>query len=193
MESHATPAHHHQLRISPQVWVPLAGAAVFSVAITVVLVVYREALQGLGDWSYAGAFLIMLINNATIILPAFGQAFIIAVAETLNPFLLALVGGAGAAIGELTGYILGASGRRVMNRTTFIQRLPAFPPRLMGPLLLLFAATPLPFDIAGLSAGSLHYPLWRFLAWVSVGKIISTLALAYLGILSVDWVDGWFR
>ena len=169
------------------------GAFALSVALTIVLVAFREPLQRLGEWSYAGAFAVMLLNSATIIFPAFGQGFVVAVAESLNPYLLAVVGGAGATLGELSGYVVGAAGNRLVRGRALYEWVDRLPRGSRGPALFVFAATPIPFDVAGLWAGATRYPLWRFLAWVFPGKVVNTLMFAFIGIVSVDWVDSWLR
>ena len=170
-----------------------AGAFALSVALTIVLVVFREPLQRLDEWSYAGAFVVMLLNSATIIFPAFGQGFVVAVAESLDPYLLAVIGGAGATLGELSGYAVGAAGNRLVRGRALYEWVDRLPRGSRGPALFVFAATPIPFDVAGLWAGATRYPLWRFLAWVLPGKVVNTLMFAFIGIVSVDWVDSWFR
>ena len=44
----------------------------FAAAVIVPFYLLRESLYGLGDWGYAGAFLVNGLSNATIILPAPG-------------------------------------------------------------------------------------------------------------------------
>ncbi len=175
-----------------RLWVPALVIFALTVGVTITLVAFREPLQRLDEWSYAGAFLILLLNSSTVIFPAFGQAFIVAVAESLNPLLLALVGGIGAGLGELTAYFAGATGRKALSTAVIDRWLGRIPQAWIGPLLLLFAATPLPMDFAGLWGGSVRYSLRRFLVWTIAGKILNTLALAYIGISSVGWVDSWF-
>ncbi len=169
-----------------------AGAFALSVALTIALVAFREPLQRLDEWSYAGAFVVMLLNSATIIFPAFGQGFVVAVAESLNPYLLAVVGGAGATLGELSGYAVGAMGNRLVRGRALYERVERLPRGWRGPALFVFAATPIPFDVAGLWAGATRYPAWRFLAWVFPGKVLNTLMFAFIGIATVGWVDSWF-
>jgi membrane protein YqaA with SNARE-associated domain len=172
---------------------PLAGALALTVGISVGLVVYREPLGHLGNWGYPGAFLIMLVNNATVFLPALGHAFLAAAAQSLNPLLLGTVGGVGAALGELTGYALGRSGHRVLARTPLVRRLLRLRRRGLGPALFIFALTPLPFDVAGVIAGSMRYPIWRFLGWVCAGKILNTIAIAVASYYAIGWLSRLFR
>lgn len=169
--------------------VPVAGVLALTLGISAAMVVYREPLGHLGMWGYPGVFLIMLVNNATVFLPALGQAFLAAAAQSLNPVLLGVVGGVGGAAGELTGYVLGRSGHRVMARTPLVRRLLRLRRRGLGPALFIFALTPLPFDVAGVIAGSVGYPVWRFLAWVGAGKILNTIAIAVASYYTIGWLS----
>ena len=139
-------------------YLPLLGMAVFSVLVAVFLLLAQERLKGLGDWGYAGAFVAMLVNNATIVLPAVGQIVVAGLSASLNPVLLGVVGGVGGTIGELTGYVLGVTGRRIVSAEGVDRRLRRIPRRFFGPALFLFAATPLPFDVVGILAGTMRFP-----------------------------------
>ena len=174
-------------------YLPLLGMAVFSVLVAVVLLRVQEPLAGLGDWGYAGAFVAMLVNNATIILPAVGQLIVAGLSASLNPVLLGIVGGVGGTIGELTGYVLGVTGRRVVSAENVDRRLRRIPRRLFGPTLFLFAATPLPFDVVGILAGTVRFPVWRFLSWVGAGKILNTIAIALAARYTIAWLQRVFE
>ncbi|HJX41119.1 MAG TPA: VTT domain-containing protein, partial [Anaerolineales bacterium] len=55
--------------------------------------------------------------------------------------------------------------------------------------IVALAALPNPvFDLAGVAAGALRMPVFTFLLWAWVGKVIKMLFVAYFGALSVDWV-----
>ena len=62
--------------------------------------------------------------------------------------------------------------------------------RLRGWLLLfLLAFIPNPvFDLAGVTAGALRYPLERFLAVVLIGKILKFVGFAYACAFSAEWL-----
>ena len=52
--------------------------------------------------------------------------------------------------------------------------------RLTRAMIFAFAAIPLvPFDAAGIIAGALRYPLWKFLLIGWAGKTIKFIALVY--------------
>ena len=170
-------------------YLPVSGMLAFSVLIAVLLVRFGESVERLGDWGYAGAFLIMLINNATIILPAVGHALLVAAAQSLDPVLLGVIGGLGGTLGELTGYVLGMTGRRVVSGESLDRRLRRIPRKLFGPALFVFAATPLPFDVAGILAGTMRFPVWRFLLWAGLGKIVNTVGIVVAGYYAIDWLQ----
>ena len=163
--------------------------ALFSVAAAVALLLLQDPLEGLGDWGYAGAFVAMLINNATIILPAAGQLIVAGLSASLNPVLLGIVGGVGGTFGELTGYVLGVTGRRIVSAEKRNRRLNRIPRRYFGPTLFLFAVTPLPFDVAGILAGTLRFPVGWFLVWVGAGKILNTIAIAVAARYTIAWLQ----
>ena len=139
----------------------------------------------LGHWGYVGAFLISLVASATIILPAPGIAVVIAMSTTFDPLLLALAAGIGSAIGELSGYLAGASGRALVpaSRRVQFERLQRLTDRYGAVTLTLLAALPLPiFDFAGIVAGMIRMRIGTFLVAVSIGKTAKYAVLILLGV-----------
>jgi uncharacterized membrane protein YdjX (TVP38/TMEM64 family) len=56
--------------------------------------------------------------------------------------------------------------------------------------VLVLSAIPNPlFDLAGITAGALHYPVGRFLLACWIGKTAKSLVLAYLGSYSVGFIE----
>ena len=174
-------------------WLPLLCALALSAVVSVLVFLYRDALGRLGDWGYAGVFLVQLVNSLTILLPAVGHVVVLALATTLNPWLLGLVGGIGAGLGELSGYVVGMTGRRMLALDTpLLARLVKFAARWGGAAIFLFAATPLPFDVVGIWAGSVRYPLARFLLYTITGKIVKVSSLALAGHYGIRWLERLF-
>lgn len=166
-------------------------ALMAAIAITVAGYLLRDELQNLEVLGYPGVFLISLISNATVILPAPGFIVTIVAGSIFNPILVAIAAAAGAALGELTGYLAGYSGRGVFERSASYDRLEELMERYGGWTVLVLAATPNPFfDIAGAAAGALRMPVLAFLMWAFAGKLIKMLALAYAGALGIDWILG---
>ena len=136
-----------------------------------------RALSGLG---YTGIFLISLISSASLILPVPGVLVAFSLALTLNPILVALAGSTGGIIGEITGYVAGYGGHGMLHRGPMHERAERWIKRWGIWTILFFAAVPLvPFDFAGLIAGALRYPLWKFLLVGWIGKSVKFIALIF--------------
>lgn len=149
-----------------------------------------------GRWGYVGAFVISAIASATIILPAPGIAVIIAMGEALDPFTLGIVAGVGSAIGELTGYVAGTSGRAFVPERQRIQfeRLHDLTNRHGAWLLFALAAIPFPvFDLAGVIAGMLRMNVLFFLLAVGAGKSIKYFVMILLGASFIQWLIQFFQ
>lgn len=166
-----------------------ALALLAAVGITVFIFSIREQAEELQGYGYPGIFLVSLLSNATLVLPAPGIAIIFAAGAVFNPIGVGLAAGTGAALGELTGYLAGFSGRAAVERTKIYQQLEGWTLRYGGWTILALAALPNPvFDLAGVAAGALRMPLSKFLLWAWIGKVIKMLLVAYFGSLSMDWV-----
>jgi membrane protein YqaA with SNARE-associated domain len=165
------------------------GAFLFAVAITVGIYVFRDSFRHLASLGYIGIFLLSILANATILLPAPGVAFVFGMGAVFNPFFVALAAGTGAAIGELSGYIAGYSGQAIIQRSRYEQQLEGWMRKYGGRTILVLAFIPNPlFDIAGMIAGVLKMPLWKFLLFCWIGKTLKMFLFAYAGSLSIPWL-----
>ncbi len=62
------------------------------------------------------------------------------------------------------------------------QRLVAWMERRGGITIFVLSVIPNPFfDLAGIAAGTLRYPLWRFLLFCWLGKTLKTTLVAWAG------------
>jgi uncharacterized membrane protein YdjX (TVP38/TMEM64 family) len=96
-------------------------------------------------------------------------------------FLLGLAAGAGAATGELTGYIAGRSGRLALGNQDhhWFGRIHRLIDGHGFMTLFLLSAIPNPrFDIAGITAGSLGFSPVRYWLAVALGKTLVYTLLA---------------
>ena len=162
----------------------------------VVLFIYRDQVKKLEDYGYVGIFLISIAANATIIIPLPGVAFTTAMGAIFNPIGVAIAAGAGASLGELTGYMAGFGGGGVVERVEIYEKITTWMKahqNLAYGLIALLAFIPNPlFDIAGMAAGALKLPVWKFLLACSFGKILKMLMFAYAGYYSISWLTSYF-
>ena len=139
----------------------------------------------LGSSGYGGIFIISLVSSATILFPFPGFIAIPLGAHFLNPLLVAIVGAVGSAIGELVAYGAGRGGRALAQARSkkidrWSERLARWFKRVNGfTIIILFAATPLPHDAAGIFAGIIKYDIKKFFLATLIGKFLLFLALAY--------------
>lgn len=147
---------------------------------------YPEKIEEFENLGYLGIFLICLVSNASIILPVPGIFLSLPLLTVLNPALIGLVGATGGTIGEVTAYIAGYSGRAMIQNGWLHGRVEGWMKRWGIWIIFMFAAFPLlPVDIAGIVAGTLRFPLWKFLLVVWVGKSLKYVSL----LLAAAW--GW--
>lgn len=159
------------------------------IAITIFIYSIRDQAEQLQAYGYPGIFILSLLSNATIILPAPGLAVTFAAGGVFDPFWVGIAAGAGAALGELTGYVAGFSGQGVLEGTKVYERMEDLTRRYGSWTVLFLAIIPNPFfDVAGAAAGALRMPVSTFLLWATIGKIIKMWIFAYAGALSVDWL-----
>ena len=101
-------------RISIYRIVALVAVIVISLAIFFLPEEQAKALEGYG---YSGIFLLSIISNATVLLPAPGLLVVFSMGALFPPTAVALAAGTGAAIGELSGYLAGYSGQPVISNS----------------------------------------------------------------------------
>ncbi len=151
-------------------------------ALSLVLFIYREEVQKIANFGYGGIFILSILSNATLILPLPGVIFTSAMGAVFNPIWVAIAAGIGAALGETTGYLAGFSGQIVVDRKDWYDTLTQWMRKYGNLTILVMAFVPNPlFDLAGMAAGMLKLPFFRFLFWCSIGKIIKMLFFAYTG------------
>lgn len=160
------------------------AAFAFSIAITAAIIVFRDQLLRLGNLGYLGVFLISVLGNATVILPVPSLAITFGSGTFLNPLLVGLVAGVGEPLGELTGYMAGYGGSAIIEDRKRFDQLKDWMERRGFLTLFVLAAIPNPlFDLAGITAGMLHFPVSKFLLACWLGKTFKAIVVAILGSL----------
>ncbi len=139
------------------------------------------------NFGYFGFFIAAIITSAalfvgpTYLLPPIG------IKLGLNPIVLSIVIGIGSALGESTGYFTGLFGSKIINQKNIKEQIKKYRPwfkKYGGPVLFIFALTPLPMDVAGIIAGMEKISYLEFLFWVSLGKILRFLFIT-LGVVEL--------
>lgn len=147
----------------------------------------RERVNEFAVYGYPGIFLIALLANATVFLPAPGIAIVFAMGSVFHPLGVALAAGAGGALGELSGYLAGFGGGAVVENTAAYRRVQPKVQKWGGWAVLLLAAVPNPFfDLAGVAAGASKMPVWKFLVYCWIGQTIKMATFAYAGNTSLN-------
>jgi membrane protein YqaA with SNARE-associated domain len=169
-------------------WVTRALLLLLIIGFSVFVYLNRDQVSQLEGYGYPGIFVFNLLSNATLILPLPGVAVTSLMGAVFNPFWVAIAAGSGAALGELSGYLAGFSGRVVVERTPNYERVENWMKRFgsLAVLVLAFVPNPL-FDIAGIIAGALRMNVWRFLLFCWIGKVIKMLFFAYAGTTIVNF------
>jgi membrane protein DedA with SNARE-associated domain len=140
-------------------------------------------------YGYLGAFIVCIIGNVSIILPVPFALVVYAFGSTLNPLLLGIVAGIGSTIGEMSSYIVGRGGRRVIEsryggRLDTVKKLVEKHGMLV---IFLVALLPVPDDLLLIPLGMMKYPVKKLLFAMLLGKTGMCLFLAYAGAYSLSY------
>lgn len=214
MPQPAPPASRHRFWNKERLIQILALLVAIGISVTIYSLrdrIEHVATTGSIGWfyTYAGVFLISMAVSATIILPAPGWLIFATLGATLNPFLVGVVSAAGGTVGELTGYLLGYSGRATIKNVSldwrsirWLETTAPHPvssaakilrsinyPRMVdwmnrrgGWVIFVLALIPNPlFDVAGAVAGALRMPVWKFLLYGFLGRTPKHIAYALAG------------
>ena len=159
------------------------------IGITVYIVSIKERVESFEAYGYPGIFLVALLANATVLVPAPGVAIIYAMGSVFNPLLVGFAAGTGGALGELSGYLAGFSGQAVIERTNIYERIMPWVDKYGGWAILILSAIPNPFfDIAGIAAGISKMRMRTFLISTWVGQLIKMTLFALAGKYSIEWI-----
>jgi uncharacterized membrane protein YdjX (TVP38/TMEM64 family) len=148
---------------------------------------FRDRLQELKQYGYAAVFVVGLVSNATIVFPVPGLAVSSVMGGVFNPWIVGVVGGVGQALGELTGYMAGYSGQTLVDENPTYNRLTQWMQRHGILTIFVLALIPNPvFDLGGIAAGALRFPLWRFLMSCTAGKVVKNIIFALAGYYGIE-------
>jgi membrane protein YqaA with SNARE-associated domain len=158
------------------------AAVLAAVGISAGLFLLGDQIEKFPVYGYPAVFLVSLIGDATIILPTLSMAVVFGIGGTLNPVAVGVVAGLGSALGELTGYLVGVGGRIVVENRKLYDRLEGWMRRRGMLVIFILGLVPNPtFDVAGMIAGALKMPVWKFLLAAWAGKSLRLILFALAG------------
>ncbi len=163
----------------------LAVLTVFGISVYIFSI--RDQAEQIAKYGYPGIFLVALMANATVLLPAPGVAVVFAMGSVFNPIGVALAAGTGGAVGELSGYLAGFGGQAIVEKTAAYARVQPWVQKWGVWAVLILAAIPNPFfDLAGVAAGTLKISVWKFLLFCWIGQTIKMAMFAFAGAASLN-------
>ncbi|MBN1303229.1 MAG: VTT domain-containing protein [Anaerolineales bacterium] len=166
-------------------------ALIFVIGLSVFLISIRDRIDHLSVYGYPGIFLVTMLSSATVLIPAPGLAIIFTMGAIFNPVGIAIAGGLGAGIGELSGYLAGFSGQPVIEKLGLYNRILPFIKKYGGVAVFILACIPNPvFDLVGIAAGMLKIPIKKFLIAATAGNTVKMFVFAYAGTFSIDLFFG---
>lgn len=157
-----------------------------SICFIVLSLKYSEIIEGWNEYGYIGLFAGCFVTNATLFMPTMSVSLVVALAYSMNPLLCGIVGGCGAAVGELVGYWVGRSGRSILKDNGRLTKIELFTKKNTFLSVLLFSFLPMPiFDIVGMACGISRVKLLSFFVPCFLGKISKMILLAYIGVKGI--------
>lgn len=158
--------------------------------------IFSFILEPTSPLSWLYFFLVVLGFSATPF-PLFGTEIIVALAGAVaNPFLVGLVAGLASAIGEMSTYVMGRGGEKLLKKKNKegknYKTAVKYFERWGFWAVVIFSFTPLPMDLIGLVAGSLKYNAKRFFIAALIGKIPRNIMIAYAGSLGATSLGFFF-
>lgn len=152
-------------------------------AMSVGIYLERDWIRSLGFLGYPGIFLVALLASAAMFAPMPGLMVLAATSTALNPFWAALLFAIGASLGELSGYLAGMAGRGVVQRSKWYDRMEWWMKKYGGFTIFVLGLIPnFLIDMAGMVAGALKMPWYKFAFWCFLGKLPKSLLVAYGGL-----------
>ncbi|MBL8095130.1 MAG: VTT domain-containing protein [Anaerolineales bacterium] len=172
-----------------RLWLTRGLMLAFVIGLSVFIYSIKDQAATLAAFGYPGVFLLSILANATVVLPAPGLVLVFgAPALGLNPWIVGIVAGVGATIGEFSGYIAGYSGSAAVENRDMYDRLHRYILRYGPWVLTVLGFLPLPFfDLAGIVAGVLKLPVHEYFIFTLLGKAPKMTIIALAGAGALSW------
>ncbi len=170
----------------------LALCFVIAISVAIGVLFYQGRLSRIAEleyfeyYGYPAVFVVSMIWNSTVLVPIPSFWIYYPLASIFFPPLVGLAGGAGAAIGELTAYMAGYSGRGFLQKRRMYARAERWVKRWGAIIVFVFNLVPLfPYDLTGIASGALRFPLRKFFLICLAGR---TLAYTFVACAGAGWI-----
>lgn len=165
-------------------------ALLVAILITILVFVFKDNFIQLRGFGLMGLFIISIIGNATIILPAPVILTAFVGGAIWSPLIVTFIVALGATIGELTGYMAGYGGQEIVETEVKLEKVRNWMNKHGLWTLFALAVIPNPlFDLAGIVAGATRIPVYKYFIIVFLGKIVKFGVFSYLGANSIGLID----
>jgi len=164
----------------------LLGALIIVIVAAICVLIFRLSgtMEGFKEWGILGAFLVSFVSSMSIVFPVPGFFVVAAIvtSDTSHWAVIAVASTAGGALGQFTSYLAGCGGRVVIDRkrSAWYGRAEYWMKRYGSMTIFAFALLFLPVDVAGIIAGALRFPYWKYLLAVFAGYLPKTLIGCYI-------------
>lgn len=143
---------------------------------SILIFTFKKDVTKIGGYGYISIFVLCLLSNLTVFLPAPSLMIVVAYSQVLSPVLVAIIGAVGTTMGEMSGYLLGGTIDNISTKWNKLINWISKRIKNVYLLVFVFALMPLPlFDFAGIYAGSRRVSLSLFFMACYVGKLIKML------------------
>ena len=173
----------------PQRWLAIGGMVVLFIAVNVACYLLPIDYTFLGNYTFAGVFVVTALATATIVVPVPYIPILMRIAEQQQSptalLMIALAAGLGSVVGEISGYLVGRAGRSAFATSRFSQWVAVQMQHPVRSFVALFAlsAPPNPlFDVAGMAAGTFGVPFGWFALAVFLGRFVRMAGILFITI-----------
>lgn len=147
--------------------------------------VFRKKMHHLKKYGILGIFLMTLVGNTSIMSPV-GPVVSVLGGRIYPPWLVGIVAATGSVLGEILTYNIGGIAEETnLTEKKWYDTVKEFMEKNGFPTIVIVTSIPNPFvNFSAVAAGSIGYPLLKFLAASWLGNWIQFTICASLGTLT---------
>jgi len=143
---------------------------------------FLDDIEVMARYGYQGAFFVPMLDNFVTFINVGSFMIIAYLATFLNPFLIGLLAGVGATLGQITSYLFGYTGGQfVIKKLGIYRRVAAWMDKWGNKFIFGVSILPLPLvGFTGIAAGAAKYKLSRYFLYSGAGNILKHIGYCFL-------------